>query len=148
MILVHLVGFIINKSLLLLTKCVSSATKRQNNVHALMFQTHWLQSLLLQIENRAASMLLNNFICPRWDFRSNKLQISCCNGVYLAISGVVQVGAASSVTSALHIQAANMVTAMDPHGSAYVIQTGAESFVIKVGFELSQPWLVYEQPLV
>ena len=46
---------------------------------------------------------------------------------------------ASSVTSALHIQAANMVIAMDLHGSAYVTQTGAESFVIKVGFELSHP---------
>jgi len=45
---------------------------------------------------------------------------------------------ASSVTSVLHIQAASMVTAMDPHGSAYVTQTGAESSVIKVGFELSQ----------
>jgi len=41
-----------------------------------------------------------------------------------------------------------MVTAMDPHGSAYVTQTGAESSVIKVGFELSQAWLLYEQPLV
>jgi len=54
-----------------------------------------------------------------------------------SISGVVQVGVASSVTSALHIQAASMVTAMDPHGSAYVTQTGVESSVIKVGFELS-----------
>jgi hypothetical protein len=84
----------------------------------------------------------------RWDIMSNKLQISCWNVVYFAISGVVQVGVASSVTSALHIQAASMVTAMDHHGSAYVIQTGAESSVIKVGFELSQPWQVYEQPLV
>lgn len=55
---------------------------------------------------------------------------------------------ASSVTSALHIQAASMVTAMDPLGSAYVTQTGAESSVIKVGFEFSQPWLVYKQSLV
>jgi hypothetical protein len=67
--------------------------------------------------------------------------------VYFAISGVVQVGAASSVTSARHIQVASMVTAMDPHGSAYVTQTGAESSVIKVCLKLSEPWLVYEQPL-
>ena len=45
----------------------------------------------------------------------------------------------SSVTSALHIQAASMVTVMDPHGSVYVTQTGAESSVIKVRLELSQP---------
>jgi hypothetical protein len=56
-----------------------------------------------------------------------------------AISGVVQVGVESSVTNAPHIQAASMVTAMDPHGNAYVTQIGAESSVIKVRLELSQP---------
>jgi hypothetical protein len=50
----------------------------------------------------------------------------------LEAASVVQVGVASSVTSALHIQAASMVTAMDPHGSAYVTQTGVESSVIKI----------------
>lgn len=37
------------KSLLLLTKTMSSATKRQNNVHTFMSQTHLLRSLLLQL---------------------------------------------------------------------------------------------------
>ena len=95
-------------------------------------------------EPRAASKLLHNIMGPRWDFKSNKLQVPCWNGVYFAISDVVQVGVASFVTSALHIQAASTATATDPHGSAYVTQIGAESSAIKVRFELSQPWLVYE----
>lgn len=70
------------KSLLLLTKRMSSTTKWQNNAHTFTPQTHLLTIPPTAAEHRGASKLLHNFMGPLWDFRSNKLQIYCWNVVF------------------------------------------------------------------